>query len=228
MNSLVNDAMNDVEQFIKENSWIRDIKVYVTKWSIKLLNDWKSLGSFKIEEQLIQIKTWIDNVKNMEKTILTTNKVFKIDCSSVEKILVPRLDGIYNEICETIIQETTKNAQDFVAKLTYILKELDRKPDTIESFANYAKMAFKRKTNMNTFAERSNSIKGLMEVIRTHYRPLTTEEETLDSQSQELYKSFMYKLQESIEFVNSQTPNIMDQLNSLYKVICTVKKAVRN
>lgn len=55
-------------------------------------------------------------------------------------------------------------------------------------------------------------------VIRTNYRVLNPEEEALDVQTQELWKSFLSKLQDSVEFVNVQSPNILEQLDALLKV----------
>ena len=44
------------------------------------------------------------------------------------------------------------------------------------------------------------------------------EEETLDNQAQELWKTFLAKLQEAIKFVNTQSPNILEQLDALFNV----------
>ena len=210
--------MNDVEAYCNENAWISEIKSYLSGWSIDLLQQWIAVGTFKIEEELAKIRTWIENVKNMEKVILTSNKVFKIDCSSVEVIIVPHLDAVYAEIGAKITEENTKNAQDLISQLTKILKQLEQKPDTIEDFAYYAKITFRHKSNMTVFGEKNMLIKSLWEITRNNFRTLNSEEEVLDTQSQELYKRFMFKLQDSIEFVNSQSPNIMNSINQLFKV----------
>lgn len=58
----------------------------------------------------------------------------------------------------------------------------------------------------------------LLKVVRTYYRVLNPDEEHIDSQCQELWKSLLSKLQDSVEFVNVQSPNILEQLDSLIKV----------
>jgi hypothetical protein len=149
--------------------------------------------------------------------ILTSNKVFKIDCSSIENILVPKLESIFTDICEYIVKNNIKDSSDFVAQLTKILRDLDKKPGTVEEFADYAKIAYRHKDNTDSFKDRNALIKSLFEITRSYYRALNTQEETLDTQAQDIYKSFIFKLQKSIEFINSQAPNILEQLDELYK-----------
>lgn len=218
INKIVDEAIDDVELYCRENSWISDIKAYLTAWTIDLLDQWISVGTFRIDEELAKIRSWVETIKHMEKIILTKNRVFKIDCSSVETILVPHLDSIYAEVGDRITKDNTKNATEFNNQLTKILKQLDQKPDTIEDFAYYAKIAFRHKNNMSSFGEKSALFKGLWDIIRGNYRILSTEEEVLDNQAQELYKKFVFKIQDSMEFVNSQSPEILNQINMLFKV----------
>jgi hypothetical protein len=71
---------------------------------------------------------------------------------------------------------------------------------------------------MSEYESKISTIKALTDVARINYRALTTEEEQLDSKAQELWKSFIFVIQESIEFINTQSPNILEQLDSLFKV----------
>ena len=56
-------------------------------------------------------------------------------------------------------------------------------------------------------------------MARINYRNTNIEEEHNDTQFQELWKTFMNKIQEAVEYINIQSPNILEQLNSLYNVI---------
>jgi hypothetical protein len=220
---IVDDAMNDVEQFCKENSWLSDIKTFITKWSISLAVEWKTQGAYMLEDQLNRIRTWIDNVRNMDKVIFTSNKVFKIDCSSIEVILVSKLEAIYSETFEYCVKETIKDAKEFITMINKIIKELDKRAETIEDFANYARMVYKHKSNTSAYLEKFSFLKSLFEIIRVGHRFLSTEEE-LEVQSIELWKAFAFKIQESLEFVTLQAPDIVQQLNNLIKVSLIILK----
>ncbi len=119
----VTDATEEIDAYCKENDWVSDVKKYTTKYSAKLVLEWKSIGSIEIEEQLNKIRNWTENIKtNIEKTIITKNKLFKVDCRPVENILVPQLDSIYNEICEIIFKEINKDTLSFIEFISKIIK----------------------------------------------------------------------------------------------------------
>lgn len=73
------------------------------------------------------------------------------------------------------------------------------------------------KSKLSSYESSITSIKGFIEVMRINYRPLSPEEEQIESQSQELWKLFVSKIQEVIQYVNQQLPSIMEQLNGLYR-----------
>ena len=54
--------------------------------------------------------------------------------------------------------------------------------------------------------------------MRTSFRPLNQDEEQLDLQCQESWKKFLFKLQDSVQFVNTQSPQILEQLEALFQV----------
>ena len=117
------DSITEISNYCAENDWISEIKRYITKYSLKLVLEWKAIGSYEIEDQLNKIRNWIENVKtNIDKTIITSNKLFKIDCRSIENFLVPRLESIYTETCECILKEYMKDTRSFVDLLNKIIQ----------------------------------------------------------------------------------------------------------
>lgn len=73
------------------------------------------------------------------------------------------------------------------------------------------------KSKLSSYETSITTIKGFIEVIRINYRALSPEEEQIESQSQDLWKLFVSKIQETIQNVNQQLPSIMEQLNGLYR-----------
>jgi hypothetical protein len=57
-----------------------------------------------------------------------------------------------------------------------------------------------------------------LKVIRINYRTLNPDEELIDSQTQELWKTFLSKLQDAVEYVSMQSPQILEQLDTLFNV----------
>jgi len=58
----------------------------------------------------------------------------------------------------------------------------------------------------------------ILQVMRMTYRHLTPEEERLEESVMAFWNQFLVLLQEAMEFVNLQTPLIIQSLDSLFKV----------
>ncbi len=223
------DSLNEIDAYCAQNDWISDIKKYITKYSAKLVLEWKAIGSHEIEEQLNKIRNWIDQLKlGVEKTIITNNKVLKIDCKSIEETLVPKLEFIFNEICECIQSELNKDSGNFNDFMNKVIKEIDNRPKNIEVFSNYAKLVNKHRDNIPVYESRITNIKNFIDVARQNYtrnvNTVINEDDNnnnnnnigSDIQFQDIWKTFMSKIQEAIEYISIQSPHILDQLNNLY------------
>jgi hypothetical protein len=219
------DCLNEIDAYCAQNDWISDIKKYITKYSAKLVLEWKAIGSHEIEEQLNKIRNWIDQLKlGVEKTIITNNKVLKIDCKSIEETLVPKLEIIFNEICECIQSELNKDSGNFNDFMNKVIKEIDNRPKNIEVFSNYAKLVNKHRDNIPVYESRIANIKNFIDVARQNYtrnvNTVINEDDNnniaSDIQFQVIWKTFMSKIQEAIEYISIQSPHILDQLNNLY------------
>ncbi|CAF0731757.1 unnamed protein product, partial [Brachionus calyciflorus] len=210
-------ATEEIQQFCEDNSWLNEIKAYISKWSNKLIYEWKQKGAGEFEEQLGKIRNWTETIKNnFEKILITNNKILKISTSPVEQFLLPKLDSIYVEICECLVTQINSDSLDFIEQINLIIQEIEEKPQNIEDFARYAKKASKYKTDITLNEHKIKLIKSLTEVLRIYYRPLNLEEEQLDTQLQDTWKFFLAKIQETLVFVNTQSPSILDQLETLY------------
>ena len=117
------DCTNEIDKYCNDNSWVNEIKLYVNKWSPKLVLEWKAIGTIEIDEQLNKIRAWIENIKNgMEKIIITKNKLLKLDTTPIETLLVTKLDSIYTEICECVLKEISKDSHSFITIMNKTLK----------------------------------------------------------------------------------------------------------
>ena len=180
-------STSEIQKYCDENNWVNEIKAYLRDWSLKMVAEWKKVGAFEIEEQLVKIRNWIETVKtNIQKTIITTNKMLKIDTRPIENFLVPRLEQTYTDICEYVVKEFNKDMNSFITQLNknikvscahriasssydksfinFNSKDLNQETRSIEDFADYTKKVNKHKGNIKMYENQINSIKSLMEV----------------------------------------------------------------
>lgn len=211
-------ATNEIQAYCQENEWVSEIKQFVTKFTRKQVLDWKAVGAYEVEENLNKIKLWMENIKgNIEPVKITANKLFKINCKPVELILIPLLENVFKEVCECILSEVMTDLAGFIKLIGNILAELNNKPKSIEDFSRYTNKFNDFKGKMATYEARVAGIKTSLEIVRVHYRTLNPDEEQMDLQAQELWKQFLAKVQETIVYVNAQSPSIIEQLSGLYK-----------
>jgi hypothetical protein len=119
----LNDSIDEVLAYCEKNVWLHDVSNYISNWSPKTILEWKKIGSLEIEDQLNKVKAWIESIKNnIEKSFITNNGILRIDCASIEKQLVPKLEKIYTEICECILLEIKNDSLNFVAFIESLIK----------------------------------------------------------------------------------------------------------
>jgi len=88
-----------------------------------MVAEWKKVGAFEIEEQLVKIRNWIEAVKtNLQKTIITSNRMLKIVTKPIENFLVPRLEQTYTDICEFVVKEFNKDITNFITQINKNIK----------------------------------------------------------------------------------------------------------
>jgi hypothetical protein len=97
---------------------------------------------------------------------------------------------------------------------------LSEKPENIEKFSDYTKAAFIHKDKMSIYENEMLKIKNLFDVIQINSKgPLNAEADSLCSELGIVWKQFIVKLQESMHYINMESPKIIQQLQELYDVI---------
>ena len=220
------DEIEQVGEYCTSCEWTNDIKKFVSSWSNKQVKEWKAAsGAYQIEEQLNKIRAWTESIKtNVDKRVVTRSMLIRVDASCIEETLVPSLDAVFADICETTLREINADSLAFKASIQAIIDEFDQTPQDIQDFADYASRVLRHKEDMSMHEGRIASIKALIDVVRINYRVLNVDEEQLDQECQELWRHFLFRLQEANQFVSTQSPSIIEQLDELYQVRETTQR----
>lgn len=225
---LLEEAFEEVDQYIVENEWLGELYRFCKEWNIDTKFSWKGMQTFQLEanprahahyteQQLSQVRTWSEKVKNFDKAFVTTNRIFLVDCGRVHNFLVPCLAEIYKEMISYVAREAWTAATSFCDELLQIAAYLKNKKDTIEDFASYARKVSEYKQSTTLFQLRVEYIKSLFEVIRMGSRQLTPEEEVVEGQVVTNWELFLAHMQDAAEYVNMQTPIHLQALEESYQ-----------
>ena len=91
--------------------------MFLYSWYLQVLSVY-----FYLQQKLNELRQWIDKVRNFDKSYITDNAVFYLDCSGVQETLVPKLSAILKELCTFVADESTSLAKKFCQSMDTALE----------------------------------------------------------------------------------------------------------
>ena len=67
----------------------------------------------QLQQKLNEIRQGIEKIRNFDKTYVTENKIFFVDCSGIHDSLIPKLNQIVRELCTFVAEESVVLAKAF-------------------------------------------------------------------------------------------------------------------
>nr|XP_039270899.1 dynein heavy chain domain-containing protein 1-like isoform X1 [Styela clava] len=217
-NNIVDDALLDVEAFcVEHNLWLVPIRKFTSKWSQKNLDEWKGKPAREIEILLNQIKAWNDQVKNMDRSILSNNRLLLVDCRCPQTDVVPVLSSIFKQLIGLVAADAKNLSLEITTSSKEAVKVLENKDLNMKSFAAYARKVTECQQMKDSMSGKVTYIRQLYEVVRMTYRQLTHEEEKLDEKVKTAWEAFVFQLKDATNFVSNQRPIILKQLDEMFQ-----------
>ncbi|XP_025095393.1 dynein heavy chain domain-containing protein 1-like isoform X2 [Pomacea canaliculata] len=217
--NLMQSALDEIETYCEFNRWLNEIHIFCRTWNEKSVKEFRGAVAFTIEQKLTEIRQWSEKVRNFDRSFITENGMFFVDCSAVHEGLLPCLNHIYQELIAFVADEAKSLAATFCEEMKIVLKNMKDKRETVESFAQFAKNYSQYKKNTVQFQQRVEYIKSLYEVIRMSYRQLTAEEEKVEESVWSSWEAFLMQMQDAGEFINTQTPLMTQQLEETFETL---------
>ena len=86
-----------------------------------------NLNSFVVfliiqQQRLIEVRQWQEKVRNFDKSFITDNGIFFVDCSNIHDYLIPRLSQIIQGILKFVSDEARKLATEFCDEMKEVLE----------------------------------------------------------------------------------------------------------
>ncbi|KAL8594105.1 hypothetical protein ACOMHN_000817 [Nucella lapillus] len=216
---LMQTALDEVDAYCDFNHWLNEIHVYCRRWNDKSVKEFRGAAAFTIEQKLTELRQWSEKVRNFDRSFISENGMFFVDCSAIHEGLLPRLEDIYQELITFVADEARNLASSFVEEMKVISENMKDKRETVESFAQFAKNYQQYKKNTMQYQQRVEYIKSLYEVIRMSFRQLTGEEEKVEEGVWAAWEAFLMQTQDAGEFISTQTPLMTQQLETTFQTL---------
>ncbi|XP_072028282.1 dynein heavy chain domain-containing protein 1-like [Amphiura filiformis] len=218
---LMESAMKDIDKFCEEQAWLTEIHRFTRTWDPRAVSDWKRAQAYTIETKLGEIRSWMERVRNVDRGFATKNGLFYVDCGAIQENVVPALMSAFKDLLNFTAGEARKFSMAFINEVKAVVDGMKEKDTNMRAFADYAQQYSTYKNKMPDLQKEVEYIKSLFEVIRLSYRSLNVEEEKCEEKVWQSWEAFLLQLQDAAEFVNTQTPiqlgNLQDTFQKLKK-----------
>ncbi|XP_066302844.1 dynein heavy chain domain-containing protein 1-like [Branchiostoma lanceolatum] len=216
---MMQSAMAEIDSFCIEHVWIKPMHKYAREWSRGVLKTFHGQEAFDIEEKLNEIKNWIERIKDVEKSVTTSDGLFVVDCSVLQQELVPALSNIFKQLIQLVADDAKNLSTNFVEEIKKLSKTLKDQNTTVDQFAVFAGQVKEYRNRTHQLQEKVSYIKSMYEVIRMSYRSLNPDEEKLEERVRTTWEGFLVQLQEAHDFVHTQTPVMLEELDQTYQTL---------
>ncbi|CAG5130198.1 unnamed protein product, partial [Candidula unifasciata] len=171
-------------------------------------------------QKLTELRQWSEQLRSFDLNYVTENGLFFIDCSLVHKGILPKVEGIYQELLSFVADEARCLAQNFMKEMNIVLKNMKNREPGVASFALFAKNFNDYKESTLQLQQRMEYIRSLYEVIRMGARQLAPGEERTEETIMSSWETFQVQMQDASEFVSTQTPLMTQQLDDTFQHLC--------
>ncbi|XP_041479286.1 dynein heavy chain domain-containing protein 1-like isoform X6 [Lytechinus variegatus] len=238
---IITAALEEIDTFCEHQSWLADIHRFARKWNKDTVLQWKRAQAYSIETKLGEIRDWCEQVKNVDRSFVTQNGLFHIDCGAIQEDLVPLLNNAFRDLLNFTASEAKNLSMEFMTEIKGVVmdmqhcgqyklavkrKGMKEKSTDVKDFADYAKQYNRYKIKMPELQKEVEYVKSLFEVIRLSYRSLTPEEEKCEEGVWQNWEAFLLQLQDAAEFVNMQTPIQIGNLDEEYQLLYSEAKKI--
>nr|XP_025036392.1 dynein heavy chain domain-containing protein 1-like [Pelodiscus sinensis] len=174
-------ALRETQEICKQHTWVAEIHSFAHSWSPKQLELMKGWPAGDYVQLVVQLRAWAKRIREVPSTVITCNRLFLVDCSSVQQETVPLLDSISREILSLLLSETSQRSESLIAELGALVQLYQNVSTNIFTIAKCSQKLEQYRGQMAELQERVEYVRALNEVIRLRFRPLSPYEENLEN-----------------------------------------------
>ncbi|XP_062983829.1 dynein heavy chain domain-containing protein 1 [Elgaria multicarinata webbii] len=219
--SLLTAALMETQLLCREYAWLGQIYDFVHSWSASQLKSMKGWPAEEYVNQILKLRTWVNQVENVPSVVITYNRLLFVDCSGIHQDILPLLDAIHEDILSLLLSETTQRSESLIAELAGILQLYMNVGTDIFTIAKCSQKLEQYQGQMAELQEYVDYVRALNEVIQQCFRPLSPSEECLENTLLDTWDAFVYQQREVSDFIVSRRLSIIAELSS------SLQKAIR-
>nr|XP_056714739.1 dynein heavy chain domain-containing protein 1 [Euleptes europaea] len=219
--ALLTAALTETQHLYREYSWLGEFYHFAHSWGASQLEEMKGWPCEDYVNRIVKLRTWMSRVKQVPQSVVTSNRLFFVDCTGIHQDILPLLASINEDILALLLRETTQRSQLLIAEMSGVLQLYLNVSSDIFTIARCSQKLEQYQGQMATLQESVDYVRSLNEVIHQCFRPLSTSEESLENSLLDTWDTFVYQQREVSDYIVSRRLTIIAELSS------SLQKAMR-
>ncbi|TSZ12225.1 Dynein heavy chain domain-containing protein 1 [Bagarius yarrelli] len=218
VDSILQEALLEIQQLCKSHYWLVDAYLSASKWSIASVERIRGWPAMKYNEHIQMIQSWISKVHHVPTALATSNKLVTINCSHIQEMLEPLLKNMEKDVFNVLSEELQLCAKNLTSDLKKSMELLNLQPTGLIEFANYFSMV--KGYTETVMHQKLKNLSALQKTIELNFGNLTLEEVTLieevGSLPFTLWNQFVSLLRSAKERVMQQLSSMINTLDNTF------------
>ncbi|XP_059579608.1 dynein heavy chain domain-containing protein 1 isoform X3 [Alligator mississippiensis] len=115
-------ALDETRELCREHAWVAEVHTFVQGWSPTALEVMRGQPPSTYAEHVAQLRAWARRLQDLPPAVVTRNRLFLVDCSSLQQETAPLLASITNELQALALHEASLRSKVLITELSTVLK----------------------------------------------------------------------------------------------------------
>ncbi|XP_019379303.1 PREDICTED: dynein heavy chain domain-containing protein 1, partial [Gavialis gangeticus] len=205
-------ALDETQELCREHAWVAEVHAFVQGWSPAALEVMRGQAPSTYAEHVAQLRAWAQRLQDLPPAVVTRNRLFLVDCSSLQQETAPLVACITAELQALALHEASLRSKVLITELSTVLKLYRSVGSDILTVAKCSHKLQQYQGQMGELQERVEYVRSLNDVIRHCFRPLAPDEESQENALLDTWEAFVFQQQEASDFITLRRLSIVDEL----------------
>nr|XP_020441880.1 dynein heavy chain domain-containing protein 1-like [Monopterus albus] len=221
------EAELENQQLCENYSWLVDISLFISEWSITSLESTRGQPALLYEEHIKKVHHWVERVNTVPSSVSTSNRLFIIHCTHIKEALVRQLRVIEEEVLEQLVDQIKQHSESLITDLEKATTELKTEPQDLCDLSKYALTVRESMKMLADMQKQLEYIHSLQNTICINYRKMTEQELALEEKMLGLWDCFIPLLKKADSIVCHRLPSAANALDTMFSfLMCDLKNMV--
>ncbi|XP_058646980.1 dynein heavy chain domain-containing protein 1 isoform X2 [Onychostoma macrolepis] len=206
-------AITEVHQLCESHSWLADVHLFTGQWSSASLETLRGSSPLKYEELIKKLHSWMDRVHSLLPSFTTSNKLFTVVMSNIQKDIGSILGTIDKDVLKLLCEDSQTRSENLISELKRAVEVMKSEPNTFHHFTVFSDMVKRSERMSGDMQKRLEDLHSLQETVRRNYTHMDPNNILSLKQVVDLWNQFVQLLKPAADIVTQKLHSMLDTLD---------------